>query len=158
MAINNRPLKAYVRYDGSGRAVSSSLIWRKNKPKVGNWKEVQGYECCNEDCSSISIPTTCQFNQFPAEDGFYLRFIVDETNCSGFTVRQPFQFRKLISSPVSDVQDVVDLINADVDFQANGITAIVDGDCISISLSKCKCLYTTYGNNISANVILNVPA
>jgi len=47
MATNNRPLKAYVRYDGSGRAVSSSLIWRKNKPKVGNWKEVQGYECCN---------------------------------------------------------------------------------------------------------------
>jgi hypothetical protein len=46
MATNNRPLKAYVRYDGSGRAVSSSLIWRKNKPKVGNWKEVQGYECC----------------------------------------------------------------------------------------------------------------
>ena len=44
---NKRPLKAYVRYDGSGRAVSSSLIWRKNKPKVGKWKEVQGYECCN---------------------------------------------------------------------------------------------------------------
>ena len=43
---NNRPLKAFIRYDGSGRAVSSSLIWRKNKPKVGNWKEVQGYECC----------------------------------------------------------------------------------------------------------------
>ena len=53
MATNNRPLKAYVRYDGSGRAVSSSLIWRKNKPKVGNWKEVQGYECCEgggENC------------------------------------------------------------------------------------------------------------
>jgi hypothetical protein len=47
MATNNRPLKAYVRYDGSVRAVSSSLIWRKNKPKVGNWKEVQGYECCS---------------------------------------------------------------------------------------------------------------
>ena len=47
MATNNRPLKAFIRYDGSGRAVSSSLIWRKNKPKVGNWKEVQGYECCD---------------------------------------------------------------------------------------------------------------
>lgn len=49
---NKRPLKAFVRYDGSGRAVSSSLIWRKNKPKVGNWKEVQGYECCdNNHCT-----------------------------------------------------------------------------------------------------------
>jgi hypothetical protein len=53
MATNNRPLKSYVRYDGSGRAVSSSLIWRKNKPKVGNWKEVQGYECCDTfECAS----------------------------------------------------------------------------------------------------------
>lgn len=52
---NKRPLKAYVRYDGSGRAVSSSLIWRKNKPKVGNWKEVQGYECCNNDVTNLFI-------------------------------------------------------------------------------------------------------
>jgi hypothetical protein len=48
MATNNRPLKAYVRFDGLGKAVSSSLIWRKNKPKVGNWKEILGYECCND--------------------------------------------------------------------------------------------------------------
>jgi hypothetical protein len=60
MATNNRPLKAYVRYDGSGRAVSSSLIWRKNKPKVGNWKEVQGYECCN-----YCKPFDNQNNQVP---------------------------------------------------------------------------------------------
>jgi hypothetical protein len=46
MAINNRPLKAFVRFDGSGRVVSSSLILRKNKPKVGKWKEIEGYECC----------------------------------------------------------------------------------------------------------------
>jgi predicted heme/steroid binding protein len=58
MATNNRPLKAYVRYDGSGRAVSSSLIWRKNKPKVGNWKEVQGYECCNDYSTSFTLQGT----------------------------------------------------------------------------------------------------
>ena len=61
MATNNRPLKAYVRYDGSGRAVSSSLIWRKNKPKVGNWKEVQGYECCDTFQCNLS-PVTLSFN------------------------------------------------------------------------------------------------
>ena len=64
MATNNRPLKAYVRYDGSGRAVSSSLIWRKNKPKVGNWKEVQGYECCNNDVNPLSntiVTTTLEY-------------------------------------------------------------------------------------------------
>tara|TARA_R110000782_G_scaffold190556_1_gene280416 strand:- start:1378 stop:1548 length:171 start_codon:yes stop_codon:yes gene_type:complete len=44
---NQRNLKAFVRYDGSGRVVSSSLILRKNKPKVGKWKEITAYECCN---------------------------------------------------------------------------------------------------------------
>ena len=53
--MNNRPLKAYVRFDGSGRAVASSLIWRKNKPKVGKWKEVQGYECCNVDQTPVKV-------------------------------------------------------------------------------------------------------
>jgi hypothetical protein len=47
MATNNRPLKAYVRFDGSGRIVPGSLILRKNKPKVGKWKEILAYECCN---------------------------------------------------------------------------------------------------------------
>ncbi len=48
MGSNKRDLKAYVRYDGSGRVVAGSLILRRNKPKVGNWKEVQGYQCCND--------------------------------------------------------------------------------------------------------------
>ena len=51
-SINPRPLKAYVRFDGSGRIVAGSLILRKNKPKVGKWKEIPAYECCNV------VPTT----------------------------------------------------------------------------------------------------
>jgi hypothetical protein len=47
MASNKRFLKAYARFDGSGRIVPSSTILRKNKPKVGSWKEVQTYLCCN---------------------------------------------------------------------------------------------------------------
>ena len=45
--IKKRPLKAFVRIDGSGRKVNASLIWRKKMPKVGKWVEVDGYECCN---------------------------------------------------------------------------------------------------------------
>lgn len=45
---NKRDLKAYVRYDGSGRVIAGSLVLRRSKPKVGNWREVQGYECCNQ--------------------------------------------------------------------------------------------------------------
>jgi hypothetical protein len=46
-AYNRKDLKAYVRYDGSGRVVAGSLILRRQKPKVGNWVEIPAYECCN---------------------------------------------------------------------------------------------------------------
>lgn len=49
---NQRNLKAFVRYDGSGRVVAGSLVLRKNKPKVGKWKEILTYECCN------NVPST----------------------------------------------------------------------------------------------------
>jgi hypothetical protein len=58
--INTRPLKAFVRFDGSGRIVAGSLILRKNKPKVGKWKEISAYECCNftTTTTTTSAPTT----------------------------------------------------------------------------------------------------
>lgn len=46
-SIDKRPLKAYVRFDGTGRVVSSSLILRRKMPKVGKWVEIPAYECCN---------------------------------------------------------------------------------------------------------------
>jgi len=46
MTPNKRDLKAYSRFDGTGRIVPGSTVLRRNKPKVGNWKEVQAYECC----------------------------------------------------------------------------------------------------------------
>jgi hypothetical protein len=60
---NKRPLKAYVRFDGSGRIVAGSLILRKNKPKVGKWHEIQAFECCNPTTTSTTTtlpvaPTT----------------------------------------------------------------------------------------------------
>ena len=58
MATNNRPLKAYVRFDGSGRVVAGSLILRKQKPKVGKWYEIPAYECCNDITSTTSTTST----------------------------------------------------------------------------------------------------
>ena len=59
-SINSRPLKAFVRFDGSGRIVAGSLILRKNKPKVGKWKEIQAYECCflTSTTTTTAVPTT----------------------------------------------------------------------------------------------------
>jgi hypothetical protein len=58
---NNNKLKAYVRFDGSGRVVSSSLIVQAFKPKVGNWKEIDAKECCNYTTTTTTTtvaPTT----------------------------------------------------------------------------------------------------
>jgi hypothetical protein len=59
-SINNRPLKAFVRFDGTGRIVPSSLILRRKKPKVGKWYEIPAYECCNPTTttSTTVVPTT----------------------------------------------------------------------------------------------------
>lgn len=49
MASNGKDLKAWVRYDGSGKVVVGSLIMRKKKPS-GKFKELinpSAYECCN---------------------------------------------------------------------------------------------------------------
>ena len=47
MANSNNRLKAYVRYDGTGRVIAGSLILQRSKPKVGNWQEIDANECCN---------------------------------------------------------------------------------------------------------------
>lgn len=45
--MDKRNLKLYMRYDGHGRLISGSAVWRKRMPKNGKWKEITGYECCN---------------------------------------------------------------------------------------------------------------
>ncbi len=56
--IDKRPLKAYVRFDGTGRVVAGSLLLRRKMPKVGKWMEIQAYECCNPTTTSTSTSTT----------------------------------------------------------------------------------------------------
>jgi hypothetical protein len=50
MKNNNNKLKAFVRFDGSGRIVPSSLIVQRIKPQVGNWREINSKECCDPNC------------------------------------------------------------------------------------------------------------
>ena len=39
-------LKAWVRYDGEGRLVGGGPILQKNKPKNGDWVEIDANDCC----------------------------------------------------------------------------------------------------------------
>ena len=50
MATNKKDLKAFVRYDGTGRVIPGSLILQRSKPQVGNWNQIQAYECCDPSC------------------------------------------------------------------------------------------------------------
>lgn len=54
---NQRNLKAFVRYDGSGRVVAGSLVLRKKKPKVGRWEEILTYECCGDSPTTTTSTT-----------------------------------------------------------------------------------------------------
>jgi hypothetical protein len=58
MANSNNRLKAYVRYDGSGRVIAGSLILQRFKPKVGNWVEIDANECCNYIPTTTTTTTT----------------------------------------------------------------------------------------------------
>lgn len=55
---NKKDLRAFVRIDGSGRVVSSSLVLRRAKPKVGKWMEVRAYECCDPQYDTTTTSTT----------------------------------------------------------------------------------------------------
>jgi hypothetical protein len=58
MANSNTQLKAYVRYDGTGRVIAGSLILQRFKPKVGNWSEIDATECCGYVPSNTTTTTT----------------------------------------------------------------------------------------------------
>lgn len=55
-SVKFKDLKAYVRYDGSGRVVAGSLVFRKKKPKNGRWQEISSNLCCNPN--PIPNPST----------------------------------------------------------------------------------------------------
>jgi len=61
MATNKRDEKAFTRVDYSHRDVPGSLILRKSKPKLGRWREVEVWECCN----GTVITTTTQYCEGP---------------------------------------------------------------------------------------------
>jgi len=56
--LNKKDLKAFVRIDGTGRVVAGSLILRKNKHKVGKWREIPAHECCPPPTTAAPATTT----------------------------------------------------------------------------------------------------
>lgn len=55
---NQSKLKAWVRYDGTGRVIAGGPILQSSKPKVGNWVEIDASECCNYVPTTTTTTTT----------------------------------------------------------------------------------------------------
>lgn len=79
---NKKDLKAFVRYDGTGRIIPGSLILQRSKPKVGDWQQIDAYECCNPTTSttttSISFPETLCLSGETSLAGTYTFDSLDE--------------------------------------------------------------------------------
>lgn len=139
---NARPLKAYIRYDGSGRAVSSSLIWRKNKPKVGTWVEVQGYECCNGEIT-LSFELS---DSFPIVD---VDFVLYTTGtCGDGSYGYNFHFTGVT---VNTIGELIGLLNSK--FSTIGKFSVQDdGVTINLRLTSATANQFTSGCPLSFEV------
>ena len=85
---NNNKLKAFVRFDGSGRIIPSSLIVQAFKPAVGNYVEIDAKECCNyvptTTTTTTAAPTTTTTTTFnPVSDKRLKENIVPTGNFIG---------------------------------------------------------------------------
>lgn len=102
---SNQNLKAYVRYDGSGRVVAGSLILRRQKPKVGKWQEIPKNECCNFDQSTITV--TIQ-SEFPFS---YPDFVLESVDG-----QYTYQYYYGDNTTVNDVYELADYNNSKYGF------------------------------------------
>ena len=113
---NKKDLKAFVRYDGSGRVVAGSLILRRKKPKVGKWTEVQGYECCN-DVTMTFVMLDVSINDVS------LRLLCNGTQIAyGYTPRDS-----------ANVNDVINILNET--FNMLGVFSNPSGQVIQLVMS-----------------------
>lgn len=107
MTPNKRDLKAYARFDGTGRIVPGSLVLRRQKPKVGKWIETQTYECCNFDQNPVTI--ILQGGTFPWA---YPDFVLQ-----GNGISEPYLFSYSPNSgPVNNLAELVASLNNDFSY------------------------------------------
>jgi len=98
---NKKDLKAYVRYDGTGRVIAGSLILQRAKPKVGNWQEIQGYECCDPSCPNpVYGEDWILFNITEVYGGYIFDFSI---NPFEYNIELQFQFLDCDDVPIGEI-------------------------------------------------------
>lgn len=114
---NQRDLKAFVRYDGSGRVVAGSLIFRRKKPTIGNFQEINSYKCCNFDQSTIIVTVT---SPFPFG---YPDFVIQ-----GVGGNQQYIFTYGIDATVNDVYELAAYLTSTLQYL--GTFKVLSGDLV----------------------------
>lgn len=132
---NKRDLKAYVRYDGSGRVIAGSLVLRRKKPAVGNWHEIQGYECCN--APTLNSGT---IDSFPWTS--YIDIVV---YCNGESNQYVFSSLPNTIEPQT-IQELVSALNL---YASNYGTFSIGSDGESINLTLSNSMLESYKDCIN---------
>jgi hypothetical protein len=130
MTPNNRDLKAYARFDGTGRIVPGSLVLRRTKPKVGNWKEVQAYECCDGGGSPCTLTANVEEFIYPATE---IRFQLYGGTCNEGLGE--FNYTNVIGDfilEVNNINNLVQILNENFSFY--GIFSVTGPTEISLAL------------------------
>ena len=130
---NQRDLKAFVRYDGSGRVVAGSLIFRRKKPTIGNFQEINSYKCCNFDQSTIVVNVQ---SEFPFT---YPDFVIEGNGGNGqyiFTYAQT-------SGPVNDVFELADYYTNTLQYL--GTFKVLSGDLVFTPNASTAALFVASG-------------
>ena len=115
---NQRNLKAFVRFDGSGRIVAGSLVLRKNKPKVGRWYEIPAYQCCNDVPTELTdtIPGT-----------FPLTYVSITMICDESNVETAYT-----SLGAENMDELIQLLNDNEDTRQFGTYSAVDETTVKL--------------------------
>lgn len=119
MANNQRNLKAFVRYDGSGRVVAGSLILRKNRPRVGRWFEIPTYTCCND------VPTVMT-DTIPGS--FPFSYVSVSIQCDGSNVLSVYT-----NSTAANMEELITLLNSNQDTRGFGTYTAVDETTVRLT-------------------------
>ena len=125
---NLRDLKAFVRYDGSGRVVAGSLIFRKKKPTVGNFQQIQAFKCCNVDQAQIEVVIQ---SAFP---------IVDANVVVFGSAGSAFYMYGYSNTTVADVYALADALNATAK-QFGWFSVAADGSTLLLQLNAATAEY-----------------
>ena len=105
--MNKRDLKAFSRFDGTGRIVPGSTVLRRQKPKVGNWKEIPAYECCNYVATTFIVGVP-QISRFP---GDYFSITIDVSQSCASEVRYNISQYELT---YTNLDELVIILNAEL--------------------------------------------